>query len=93
MSQKISEKMLNTFVEVLPRLETVEVIGVARLLKVKLYKEDKEPRSSQEILEECIVNFSKLNRERRKELLEVMKACANKKDKKNKKESTPVVKE
>lgn len=90
MSQKISEKMLNTFVEVLPRLETVEVIGVARLLKVKLYKEDKEPRSSQEILEECIVNFSKLNRERRKELLEVMKACARKK---NKKESTPVVKE
>lgn len=90
MSQKISEKMLNTFVEVLPRLETVEVIGVARLLKVKLYKEDKEPRSSQEILEECIVNFSKLNRERRKELLEVMKACASKK---NKKESTPVVKE
>ena len=82
--------MLNTFVEVLPRLETVEVIGVARLLKVKLYKEDKEPRSSQEILEECIVNFSKLNRERRKELLEVMKACARRK---NKKESTPVVKE
>lgn len=90
MSQKISEKMLDTFIEVLPRLETVEVIGVARLLKVKLYEDNKEPRSSQKILEECIVGFSKLNRQRRKELLQVMKDCARKCDKKK---SDPTVKE
>lgn len=70
-------------ISLIPKLEAVEFMGLARVLKVKLFEEkdastekleDKyAPRDFTDVLEELIHNFNNLNRTRKREILKLVK--------------------
>lgn len=70
-------------ISLIPKLEPVEFMGLARVLRVKLFEEknpsaekveDKyAPREFSDVLEELMMNFNKLNRARKREILKLVK--------------------
>ena len=48
-------------------------LGVARLLKLGLLKDDKTSKDFLELFVECVDAFDKLGREKKKELLKILK--------------------
>lgn len=85
-----SKNKVDEFVELLPELEAVQALGLAKILKVPLStgtERDEEgkliPRESQEIIEEIIVRFARLGRKQKKEIIAAMRDTIreNKKDK------------
>lgn len=76
---KTVEKLFN----LIPKLETVQFIGLARLLGVKLVvlgepdpetsKQVAEPRPFTEVLEDMLRAFEKLNRKRQREVFQLVK--------------------
>ena len=77
------EKSVNEFAKYLVKLNPAAIIGVTRLLKVKVFYDDVQdeqghpmPKSGQSILEDCLVKFYSLNREKRREILKIVKAAA-----------------
>ena len=76
------EKSVNEFAKYLVQLEPAAVIGVTRLLKVKVFYDDVQdeqghpmPKSGQSILEDCLVKYYSLNREKRRDVLKIVKAA------------------
>lgn len=75
------KKNVNEFAKLLVKLDGAQVIGLTRLLQVKVFyddvKDDKGhpmPRSAEAIIEDCLVKFNSLNREERKNILRIMRA-------------------
>ena len=60
------------FLEDIAKLEAVEFIGLAKLLGVELL-EDEELRPMGDIVEDVMVKFSKLNRNKRRELKKIVR--------------------
>jgi hypothetical protein len=80
------EKSVNTFAKYLVQLDAPTLIGLTRLLGVKIFYDDVKdenghpmPKSGEAILEDCLVKFYSLNREKRKEILKITKAAAKEK--------------
>lgn len=79
MIKKNSEKLM----DLIPRLSAVEFAGLARVLKVRLMdevnpeaeeiKDRFAPRKFTEVLEDIFINFEKLDRTRRREILTLVK--------------------
>lgn len=77
------EKSVNEFARSLVKLAPTEVLGVAKLLKVKLFYDDVKdekgnpmPKSGESILEECLVRFYSLNRAERRKVLKITRTAS-----------------
>jgi hypothetical protein len=70
-----NDKKLNSeFLINLAQVELSEFLGIARILKVDLM-DDNEPKTFSSVFEEILEAYSKANRSRRRELLEIVKAA------------------
>ena len=68
----------NEFLEDIAKLEAVEFIGLAKLLGVKLLEgkgENEKLRPMGDIVDDIMVKFSKLNRNKRRELGKIVRAA------------------
>ena len=80
------EKNVNEFAKLLSNLDGASVIGLTRLLQVKVFYDDIKddnghpmPRSAEAIIEDCLVKFHSLNREKRREILRILRAAKKEK--------------
>lgn len=68
----------NEFLEDIAKLEAVEFIGLAKLLGVKLLEgkgENEKLRPMGDIVNDIMAKFSKLNRNKRRELKKIVRAA------------------
>lgn len=68
----------NEFLKDIAKLEAVEFIGLAKLLGVKLLEgkgENEKLRPMGDIVDDIMVKFSKLNRNKRRELKKIVRAA------------------
>ena len=71
-----NDKKLNSeFLINLAQVELSEILGIAKILKVDLMMDDNEPKAFSSVFEEILEAYSKANRSRRRELLEIVKAA------------------
>jgi hypothetical protein len=82
----IKEKQTNEFALLLTKLNGASLIGLTRLLQVKVFYDDVKdengkpmPRSGEQIIEDCLVKFHSLNREKRRDILRVLRAVKKEK--------------
>lgn len=73
------EKSVNEFAKYLVKLDAPTLIGLTRLLQVKVFYDDVKdeqghpmPKSGESILEDCLVKFYSLNRTQRREMLKIV---------------------
>lgn len=85
------KKNVNEFAKLLCNLDGASVIGLTRILQVKVFYDDVKdenghpmPRSGEAIIEDCLVKFNALNRESRKEIIKILRQAV-KEGKKEKK--------
>jgi hypothetical protein len=64
------------------KLQAEEFIGLAKILCVHIFDNDNKdekgklaPRQAEEIIEDCLIAFDKLNRAKRREILRVVRAA------------------
>ena len=69
------KKLNNEFLINLAQVELSEFLGIAKILKVDLMMDDNEPKTFSSVFEEILEAYSKANRSRRRELLEIVKAA------------------
>lgn len=76
------KKNVNEFANLLVTLDGAAVIGLTRLLKVKVFYDDVKdengkpmPRSGEAIIEDCLVKFNSLDRASRREILRLLRAA------------------
>lgn len=72
-------KEIDSFINTIAKLEPVEFMGLARVLKVPLFTgegEEREPRDFTDVFEDVLENFSKCARPRRREILKLVKDAA-----------------
>ena len=81
-----AERNTNEFARLLTKLDGVSLIGLTRLLEVKVFYDDVKddngkpmPRSGEAIIEDCLVKFHALNRQRRRNILRMMRAAKKEK--------------
>lgn len=77
------EKAVNEFAKCLIKLDAPTLIGLTRILQVKVFYDDVKdenghpmPKSGEAILEDCLVKFYSLNREKRRDVMKIVKAAA-----------------
>ena len=80
------EKQLNEFARLLGGLDGAQIVGLTRLLEVRVFiKQETEakerfiPRDSAEIIEECLVKFDTLKRRKRNYILRMLRAASKEK--------------
>ena len=68
-------KEIDKFITTITNLEPIEFIGLARVLKVKLFTEGDElkPRDFSDVFSDVLEAFSKCGRTRRREILKLTK--------------------
>ena len=74
------EKNVNEFAKLLVTLDAAALIGLTRLLKVKVFYDDVKdengkpmPRSGEAIIEDCLVKFHAMNRQDRRKILTLLR--------------------
>lgn len=79
------EKDLNTFANLIVKLDGAEFIGLAKILCVPVFKNDAvdikgkpAPRKAEDIITDCLTAFASLNRQKRREILKVLKPITKK---------------
>ena len=79
---KNNKKELNrNFMTELTKLEITEFIGVARLLNVKILKEDNETaRNFVDVFSDVVDSYDKLGRSARRNLMKIVKSATKKGD-------------
>lgn len=77
---------LNEFAKLLTKLDGASVIGLTRILKVKVFYDDvfddqghPMPRSGEAIIEDCLVKFNSMNRTERRNILKILRAAKREK--------------
>lgn len=80
------KKNVDEFARLLITLDGAAVIGLTRLLKVKVFYDDVKdengkpmPRSGEAIIEDCLVKFNSLDRASRREILRLLRAAKKEK--------------
>lgn len=69
-------KEIDSFINTIAKLEPVEFMGLARVLKVPLFTgggEAREPRDFTDVFGDVLESFSKCGRVRRREILKLVK--------------------
>lgn len=81
-----AEKNTNEFARLLTKLDGASIIGLTRLLEVKVFYDDVKddngkpmPRSGEAIVEDCLVKFHSLNRQKRRQVLRILRAAKKEK--------------
>ena len=74
----ITGEKLQEFIKCVSLLSEVEFLGVAQILTVKITGEDKKPRLAEEILSDMIDTFVFLNRQKRRDLMKILKQITKK---------------
>lgn len=72
-------KEIDSFINTIAKLEPVEFMGLARVLKVPLFTgegEAREPRDFTDVFGDVLESFSKCGRVRRREILKLVKGAA-----------------
>lgn len=76
------EKNVNEFAKLIIKLDGASLLGLTRLLKVKIFYDDLKddnghpmPRSGEAIVEDCLVKFHSLNRTERRNILRILRAA------------------
>ena len=74
------------FAKFLTKLDGASFIGLTRILQVKVFYDDVKdengkpmPRSGEAIIEDCLVKFHSLNREKRRQILRILRAAKKEK--------------
>ena len=74
------EKNVNEFAKLIGTLDAAALIGLTRLLKVKVFYDDVKdangkpmPRSGEAIIEDCLVKFHSMNRKDRRKILTLLR--------------------
>ena len=82
----VRERHTNEFAKLLIRLDGASLIGLTRILQVKVFYDDIKdengnlmPRSGEQIIEDCLVKFHSLNREKRRQILRILRAVKKEK--------------
>ena len=82
----MKEKHTNEFAKLLVGLNGASLIGLTRLLQVKVFYDDVKdengkpmPRSGEQIIEDCLVKFHSLNREKRRQILRILRTAKREK--------------
>ena len=70
-----TDRQAMQLLELLPKLPVQEFLGVCRILKVQIITEDLKPVPMDQLVENVLVNFVAANRQRRRELLKIVKAA------------------
>lgn len=77
------DKDTQAFAKALIKLDGASVIGLTRLLKVKVFHDEVKdengkplPRSGESIIEDCLVKFHALNRADRRNILKLVKKAS-----------------
>lgn len=80
------KKNVNEFANLLITLDGAAIVGLTRLLKVKVFYDDVKdengkpmPRSGEAIIEDCLVKFNSLDRANRREILRLLRAAKKEK--------------
>ena len=77
---KNNKKQLNMeFMTELTKLEITEFLGVARILKVNVLREDETPRDFVGVFEDIVKGYNEASRDRRRELLKIIKTANKRK--------------
>ena len=69
-------KEIDNFINIISKLQPVEFMGLARVLKVPLFTgegEAREPRDFTDVFSDVLESFSKSGRARRREVLKLIK--------------------
>lgn len=69
-------KDIDKLIQIIPKLEPIDFIGLARLLKVNLIEEKDgktEPRDFIEVLDDTLKAYECSNRDRKREILRIVK--------------------
>lgn len=81
------EKNVNEFAKLICKLDGASLIGLTRILKVKVFYDDVKdeqghpmPRSGEAIIEDCLVKFYAMNRTQRRDVLRILRAAAKEKN-------------
>lgn len=72
-------KEIDNFINIISKLQPVEFMGLARVLKVPLFTgegEAREPRDFTDVFSDVLESFSKSGRARRREVLKLIKNAA-----------------
>ena len=74
------DKNTTEFAKLICTLDAAALIGLTRLLKVKVFYEDVKdengkpmPRSGEAIIEDCLVKFHAMNRQDRRKILTLLR--------------------
>lgn len=85
MTNYFENKDLNTFANLIIKLEAAEFMGLAKMLCVHVFKEDAidikgkpAPRKGEDIIADCLTAFAGLNRKKRREILKILKTITKK---------------
>lgn len=80
------EKNVNEFAKLIIHLDGASLLGLTRILQVKVFYDDVKdanghpaPRSGEAIVEDCLVKFHSLNREKRREILKMLRSIKKEK--------------
>ena len=76
------KKNLTDFALLISKLDGASMIGLTRLLQVKVFYDDVKdengkpmPRSGEAIIEDCLVKFNSLDRAERRHILKILRAA------------------
>lgn len=82
-NEYFKNKALNEFAECITKMSGEEFIGLAKVLCVPVFKANAvdikgkpAPRKAEDIITDCLVAFDKLNRQKRREILKIVKVIA-----------------
>jgi hypothetical protein len=82
-NEYFKNKALNEFAHCITKMTGDEFIGLAKVLCVPVFKDDAvdikgkpAPRNAEDIIADCLVAFDGLNRQKRREILKIVKTIA-----------------
>lgn len=68
------KNLLEEFTIMLSKMEAVEFLGICKVLKVGIVKNNDTPREFKELLFEVISKFEQLNRKQKRDLMKLLRA-------------------
>ena len=68
-------KLIDQFLLEIAKLQPLEFAALARIVRVNIYDDSKQPKDFTVVFEEILRAFNKLNRSRRKEIIKVLRAA------------------
>lgn len=82
MTHYFDNKSMNEFANAIAQLDGGEFIGLAKILCVRVFKEDAldikgkpAPRKAEEIIADCLNAYAALNRKQRRDIMKVVRAA------------------